>query len=347
MVILQIKQKSFLLAVFFLTFSYTKIYTQNLQLPLGSRSEMIIERWTIQGYNNTTHPPIKPYQRQDLADFVQLLDSISFLKYDKADIEYAALETQDFSKDSASVAKLNNPKPLLKYLYKTPSDFFSLKSENFYLKLNPVLGVSLGRENNNANNIFENHRGIEIRGGIDNKVYFYSRVLESQVSYVGYLTDRIYRFQAIPGNGFYKNYNSKIFNVTDGFDYNNANAYIGFNISKHIGAQFGYGSNFIGNGIRSLFLSDYANNYLYLKLNTRIGRFHYQNIFGELQAAGARDDVGDELIPKKYFAAHYLSYAINNNWHVGFFETVVFSRKDRFEFQYLNPVILYRTVEGA
>jgi hypothetical protein len=66
-----------------------------------------------------------------------------------------------------------------------------------------------------------------------------------------------------------------------------------------------------------------------------------------LQAAGARDDVGDVLIPKKYFAAHYLSFAINKNWHAGFFETVVFSRRNQFEFQYLNPVILYRTVEGA
>ncbi len=32
---------------------------------------------------------------------------------------------------------------------------------------------------------------------------------------------------------------------------------------------------------------------------------------------------------------------------VGLFETVVFAREDQFELQYLNPVILYRTVEGA
>ena len=342
------KQTFSLLAGFFMSAFTATSFAQNLQLPIGSRSEMIIDRWTVKGYNNNIHAQIKPLQRKDLAELAYRLDTTTPLSnFQTADLKYARLETQEFSQTIADSLLLKNNKPKLAYFYKSPAELYKFESENFYLKINPVLGITFGRENNNIYNIFENHRGIEFRGGIDKKVYFYSRILESQISFQRFIKERIHRFQAVPGNGFYKDYSSKIFDVDGGFDYNNAIAYVGFNITRHIGAQFGYGSNFIGNGIRSLFLSDYANNYLYLKLNTHIGPFHYQNIFGELQAAGPRNDAGDVLIPKKYFAAHYLSYTINKNWKAGFFETVVFSRKDKFEFQYLNPVILYRTVEGA
>lgn len=334
-----------LLAIIMSAFTLTS-NAQNLNVPLDSRAAELMDKWTIQGFGQGLHNEIKPFQRNDLATLCQRVDSLGN-SGDKADVKYAQLDNLEFSSPTIQQDSFRNRKPILKYFYKTPSEFLSVKTDHFYLKLNPILNFSAGKEEANTNNILENQRGLELRGGIDNKVYFYSQLLESQVSYVQYLTDRVNRFQAIMGNGFYKNYTSKPFKVTEGYDFNNANAYIGFNISKHIGAQFGYGKNFIGNGIRSLLLSDFANNYLYLKLNTQIGRFHYQNIFGELAAAGARDDIGDALIPKKYFAAHYLSYTFNKNWNAGFFETVVFSRKDHFEFQYLNPVILYRTVEGA
>ena len=111
-----------------------------------------------------------------------------------------------------------------------------------------------------------------------------------------------------------------------------------------MGIQFGHGQNFIGNGMRSLLLSDFSTNYFYLKLNTHVWKFNYQNIFAEL-VAGARNRSRDNLLPKKYTATHHLSYNITKNLNVGIFETVVFSRNNQFEFQYLNPIILYRSIE--
>jgi hypothetical protein len=53
-------------------------------------------------------------------------------------------------------------------------------------------------------------------------------------------------------------------------------------------------------------------------------------------------------LPKKYMAAHYLSYKPRPNLSISLFETVIFNREGhQFELQYLNPVILYRTVEAA
>jgi hypothetical protein len=56
---------------------------------------------------------------------------------------------------------------------------------------------------------------------------------------------------------------------------------------------------------------------------------------------------GDVILPKKYSANHYLAFRPNKHVEIGLFESVIFSRPDYFEFQYLNPIILYRAVEHS
>ncbi|MEL6862969.1 MAG: capsule assembly Wzi family protein [Bacteroidota bacterium] len=150
--------------------------------------------------------------------------------------------------------------------------------------------------------------------------------------------------RAVPGAGLYKPYQSDVFNVDNGYDYLLAQGYIGFNVTRHVGVQFGHGRNFIGQGYRSMLLSDFATDYLYLKINTRVWKLHYQNIFAELNAFGTRDE-SRVVIPKKYLSAHYLSYRPTPNFSVGFYEAVLYSRERQLELQYLNPVIFYRTIE--
>jgi hypothetical protein len=56
---------------------------------------------------------------------------------------------------------------------------------------------------------------------------------------------------------------------------------------------------------------------------------------------------GDSLIGRKYAAMHYLSMNVKNWLNVGLFEGIVFGRKDHFDFQYMNPIIFYRHIEGS
>ena len=81
------------------------------------------------------------------------------------------------------------------------------------------------------------------------------------------------------------------------YDYFDARGYITFNATKYIDIQFGYDKNFIGNGYRSLFLSDCGNSYLFLKLNTRIWKFNYQNLFMELMPQFQKS--GDNLLDQE------------------------------------------------
>jgi hypothetical protein len=54
---------------------------------------------------------------------------------------------------------------------------------------------------------------------------------------------------------------------------------------------------------------------------------------------------GDELLPRKYAASHHLSLQATRWLNQGLFETVIFGRKDHFDFTYLNPVIFLRLAE--
>lgn len=229
-------------------------------------------------------------------------------------------------------------------IYKTPANFFALNVNAFDLYINPILNISFGDEKQRDGLRFSNLRGLELYGLIDDKVYFYSSVLENQGNFHNYIERRIVQHKTLPGYSFFKPFNSTILN-TFAHDYANAKAYLGVPISKHINIEVGHGNHFIGHGYHSVLLEDFANNYFYLKLNTRIWKFHYQNLFAELAPVSTRTFSGDRLLPKKYMATHYLSFKPHKNLELGLFESVIFSRVDNFEFQYLNPVILYRTVE--
>src|SRR6185369_9400836 len=128
-----------------------------------------------------------------------------------------------------------------------------------------------------------------------------------------------------------------------GFDYFDGRGYFTFNVTKYIDVAFGYDKNFIGSGYRSLFLSDFGSPNLFLKLNTRIWKFNYQNLFMELQNADSR--FGDKLLGKKYAAMHHLDVNVTKWLNIGLFEGVVFGRVNHFDFGYLNPVIFYRSIE--
>lgn len=293
------------------------------------------------------HGDLSSKDRYDLMHFFS--DNYEFL--DPQPIEVPINNNQGFK--TSEIDHTNNvyresfeQEPLLKYFYRTPANFWQLESPSFKLYVNPILQVSYLNQVNNENILFINTRGINARAYIDNKVYIFTQLLETQRSYLAYTEERNQKFSTLPGQGFWKPYSSSIVDNLNGYDFFNAKAYFGFNATKSINVEFGHGTHFIGNGYRSLLLSDYSNNYLYLKLNTRIWKFQYQNIFAELSpttAIALRN--GDNLLPKKYSAMHYLAFKPNTAFEVGLFESVIFARPDHFEFQYLNPVILYRAIE--
>lgn len=349
---------------------------QNSYEPMHSPNYSTIDRSIIlHGKPTSLHTSIFPYRRGDIAEIGAymltrprtklqekrllraLMDNNEFLtpqvreqwKYEAAvdSIFFNSNSQELIIYDSLSQIQfqtsLASKKPFLKIFYTSPAHLYELDTKSFYLRINPMLNFGIGKERGDEDLLFVNQRGVELRGGIDGRVFFYTNIVETQVRPPTHYRWWVDRYNSFPDAGLFKDYESSVFDFEDGYDFLNSEGYVGFNISKHVGVHFGHGKNFIGDGYRSMFISDFTKNYFYLKFNTRVWKFHYQNIFAELAES---ERMKGEPFPKKFMAAHYLSFQATENLSFGLFESVIFDRDNgQFEFQYLNPIILYRTIE--
>ena len=332
---------------------------QSTNIPQGDKSYHFIDRIEIKQRTNTdiNYSGIKPYNRKAAVKEAELLDSIASSEGSAATAsnlnETKGIRLTPIDRYNMRSFLINNSewvsgntddflskKPLLKHFYITNPNLLEVNKKDFFLVVNPVLNFVYGSESGNSQRSFLNTRGITVRGMISKKIGFSTTLTDNQERGPKYFQDYVTNFRAVPGVGFYKGFKS---NAVDYFD---ARGYISFNVAKYVDIQFGYDKNFIGNGYRSLFLSDWGNSYLFLKLNTRIWKFNYQNIFAELMPQYNKIG-GDSLLDKKYTAMHHLSINVTKWLNVGVFEGVVFGRKNHFDFQYLNPIIFYRHIEGT
>lgn len=329
------------------------LWTQGAALPLGNPAyHTVLRQEILSGQTPEFHTGLRYFLREDVFRYALALDTAQagLSTLDRADLDYIFRDNNewvlDYGLDSSYYHRSKHP--VLKYFYRTPANWFEVDVPNFRMRVNPVLNLKYGPLRDDPSPYFINQRGVELRGSFDNKIHFYSNIVESQANFPDYLRRFIETQRSLPGNGFYKRgYTSELLDFNRGYDFLNSQAYLAFSLTEHVGAQFGYGRNTIGTGFRSVLLSDFSNNYLYLKLNWRVWKLHFQNIFAELKSTSAQRVGGSQLVPKKYMAAHYLSFQVTPQMEIGLYEAVIFNRSEQFELQYLNPVILYRTIEQS
>lgn len=317
------------------------VFSQSTYLPQGDKANLLIDRMEIKSGGDSffTYSRTRPFSRRHTVSAVTHYLQAFGTKISKVD----AYNAQRVFVNNAEYltadqrAKYASRKPMLKRFYTSPGSLYQVHIRDFDLVVNPLIQVSISKESNNDQTLYLNTRGVSIRARLANKIGFYSSITDNQEKTPFYVRDFVTARRAVPGAGFYKDFK------TTGYDYFDARGYFTFNVTRYIDVTFGYDRNFIGNGFRSLYLSDFGNSNLFLKLNTRIWRFNYQNLFMELHNADNR--IGDKLIGKKYAAMHHLDINITKWLNIGLFEGVIFGRQNRFDFGYLNPIIFYRSIE--
>jgi Capsule assembly protein Wzi len=317
-------------------------FAQTTYLPQGDKANILLERLEIKAGKDSilNFSKIKPFSRKQvingLNDYVQQFGKNSLSKTDAYNLRSAYLNNLEYLPADEQVL-YKSKKPFAKIFYTTPANLYEVHVKDLDIVINPVLQFQLSKEQDNDQTLFLNTRGVRVRGRIANKIGFETYITDNQERDPLYVQENVTEREAVPGVGLYKAFK------TTGYDYFDARGYFTFNVTKYIDVAFGYDKNFIGNGYRSLFLSDFSNNTLFLKLNTRIWRFNYQNLFMELHPA--ESVLTNRLLPKKYAAMHHLDINVTRRVNIGLFEGVMFGRKDRFEFGYLNPIIFYRSIE--
>ncbi len=331
---------------------------QSTFLTPGSKDIHFVDRMEIKQQKNThlNFSSVRPFNRKYIVEQTEFIDSARLGYTDSAgrDIfrewnSQALTSIDEYNLNSflmnnsewvtGSKKEFLSKRPVLKNFYITKPNFLEVNTRNFFLALNPVFQYVHGVETGYNKSIFLNSKGITLRGTIGRKIGFSSFITDNQERGPQFFQQQVANFRAVPGVGFYKPFK------TSGVDYFDARGYISFKAAGAIDIQFGYDKNFIGNGYRSLLLSDWGNSNLFLKLNTRVWKINYQNIFMELMPQFKK--AGDTLLDRKYAAMHHLSVNVTKWLNIGVFEGVIFGRKNRFDFQYLNPIIFYRHIEGT
>lgn len=328
------------------------VFAQSTNLSLNNpRAYHLIDRLELQSGSllPNIHSSSKGYNRSMVAQVLDSLKNESFFysSLDRKDHFYLLKDIWEW----APASKIKSKKPILKYFYKTKTDFYSLDTTDFLVRINPVIHFEVMTELDNDRFLFQNTRGLEVLGRISDKVGFYSFLSENQGRFQNDLTDYIFRsdYPALPNGNRFKPFASG--NDFGGVDWFLARGYVSFTPVKNIGIQFGHDQHFIGNGRRSLFLSDFSGPLPFIKINTNVWKLQYTNLFAQLTNQFTQDDFFpggflDGLRAKKFVALHHLSYNVNSKLNIGFFESVVFGRANSVELGYFNPVIFYRAVEN-
>lgn len=225
---------------------------------------------------------------------------------------------------------------------------FRFQGEDYWFTVDFGLDLQVGKDLQSELDVtYNNTRAAIFQGGLGKKFNFYSVVYESQGRFADYFNRYAESMRpgtegaaVIPGRGVAKGF------MGQAYDYPVAEGYLSFTPAKFFNLQFGHGKNFIGDGYRSLLLSDNASPYPFFKLNTTFWKIKYTNTWMSLR--DVRPEVtGEDSFRTKFMANHYLSYNVTKRLNIGFFESVMWENDNNrgFDLNYLNPVIFYRAIE--
>lgn len=328
--------------------STVTVIAQTTYLQLGNEDYPLLDKMeTVSGeLTNKYFTTVKPAPRKGIVEYMlekrEQARELGLSKIDRYNIDHAISVSGEWTPDEDGA--IPSKRPWFNTFYKKQPDFIHVNSDNFFLVVNPVISAQAITERNtlSSDNHFSSSRGIEFRGWIAKKIGFYSYFTDNQEQPVNFVNSYIANNKAVPGADFY--FNS--IPSRNHFDYILARGYIDVQpVKNYVNVTFGYDKQFYGDGMRSLVLSDFAASSPFLRINTKIWKLNYQNLFLELTPQYERDY--DRRLPRKYATIHTLSINATKWLNIGLFESVIFSRTDRFEFGYLNPIILYRSVERS
>lgn len=222
-------------------------------------------------------------------------------------------------------------------------DLIKYDKDNFKFNINPFINFEVGKDKNFDNNSWISTRGFLINGSLGKNFSFSTLFSENQAKFYDYRNSLIRKDNVIPGQGRYKFYKG------DGYDYAFSEAYISYQAGKHFNFQLGHGKNFIGDGYRSLLLSDHAFSYPFFKITADVWNIKYMSIWMQFQDFTQKKPYGAPY-DKKWGAFHYLDWSITKWLNIGFFEAIIWQNADSlgyrgFDVNYANPVIFFRPVE--
>lgn len=309
-----------ILLLFVLHLVSFKIKAQFYNLPNDYNFSFLTER-VLAEKDSSIHSGIKPYIHFFNNKYVYVADTHRIFKYI---VDDPALDAAFFK----HVVRVEPP------------------GENFKLHFDPILNFEKGRDYSDTINrmLNTNTRGLIASGYIGEKFYFETMFAENQSTFPDYISRTNKATLVVPGQGRWKTFK------TTGYDYAFSSGFFSVQPLKNLNIQVGHGKQKIGNGYRSLLLSDNAFNYPYARITQQWfkGRVSYTNIYSvlmNLDSASKKSTPNSErLFQKKAASFQYLSINFTKFLNIGFFQGMIWHagddrNKQDISWQYVNPVI--------
>ncbi|MGB4776088.1 MAG: gliding motility protein RemB, partial [Daejeonella sp.] len=215
----------------------------------------------------------------------------------------------------------------------------------FYGDILPDLSV--GRDINGHKNTWLNSRGYQFGGTVGSKFSFYTSGYENQGRFPEYYNKYVNAIDVIPGQSYDRSKGDKEMK-----DWSYVTALLSYTPVKYVNITAGQDKTFIGDGYRSMLLSDYASNYPFVKLTANLGNVQYMSMWASLQDPSAKRFSYDAGYRKKGGVFHYLDWNVNKRLSIGFFDAIIWGEYDDegnrrgFDWAYANPLIFLRPLEA-
>lgn len=282
-------------------------------------------------------PVIAPYHSQNIRELY--LDSLN---------RHTALQTILHEDSSAMYTQKDTAKRSWAHRKLFKEHLFEFREPDYNVFVDFLPDFQLGKSSQNKN-LWLNTRGARVQANIGRDFYFETSFFENQSLMPVYLDSFVARRRVVPGQG-----EPKISSIGKSYDYAYVNALLSYRPGKYLNFTLGYGSNFIGDGYRSLILSDIGFSYPYLKITGTLGQFQYTSLWAQFMDLSnksfgqAYHDLGYN---KKWGVFHYLDWNASKKLTIGLFDAVIWPDSDSannkrgFDWSYMNPIIFLRPAE--
>ena len=297
-------------------FSISVVLLFSISNAIGQNFNLSNERTYSSLFNqhvdtsNNFHTSIRPFSQNEISSY----DTI--------------MSTYSINTSSGFIKKIAN------------DNLISKNGEKFSFFLNPIInaGFTLEKNSISSQTLNETAVGLNISSSVGKKWSGQLAFLADYSKYPSHIDAFVQNKNISPGYDFSKN---------DQAFFGQAN--ITFTADDHFTFQLGYGKNFIGDGYRSLFLSDNSNSYPYLKITANIWKLKYMALYSNYQdirgSNGKMNEYGQKLSTN-----HYLSMNVTKWWNIGLFESIIWQAQEGdfyrgYDINYFNPVIFLRPTE--
>jgi hypothetical protein len=223
-----------------------------------------------------------------------------------------------------------------------------IKNKDFTFYLDFLPDFQLGREFVQPKTLYLNTRGYQLGGTIGPHFFYYSSGYENQAALPNYQAAYVNKTGMIYGQAYDRSL------ITKGTDWSYVTSVIGYSFSKRLTLVLGEDKTFIGDGYRSILLSDYAAAYPLFRIKADLGSgIQYMAMWTYMEDQKALEFNSFTNNRRKWGLFHYIDWNINSKASFGLFNALISEEANDqghfhgFDINFLNPVYFISSLGPA